>query len=146
RAAALRRPLEDKEYGEPLRQHWRTLRQERDALPVDEAAYERLRAEAPQATACEAQLRDLEQVAGRRDELDTTIARLERQETAARTQLADGSAFRPLQDQSDQLRAQLAKIDFSPRRFDEVRQALRDLGEAGPRHQRLLGARENHAE
>lgn len=146
RLAALRQQVEEKAYGEEERQRWRQLRQERDALPFDEEKYEQLRAEAVRVGPYEDQLRELEQVAGRREQLEKSIAQLDRQVETARAQLDDGSAFRPVQQQIDQLRAQLSQIDFSPRRFDEVRQALRELSQAGARMKDLLNARQNHTD
>lgn len=145
-AEALKKQLDDKAYGEPQRQRYRMLTQERSALAFDEAAYERLREEAVEVSHLESQLRDLEQVAGKQEQLTRTVAQLERQEATLRAELSDGSAFRPIQQQIDQLREQIARNGFDPRRFDEVRQNLRDLAQAGARMKDLVHAQQNHAE
>ncbi|ARA92608.1 hypothetical protein AWN76_005130 [Rhodothermaceae bacterium RA] len=144
-AAELRRRIEEKDYAPDERRRYQALCKELEALDFDEEAYQQTREVAAQRPHLERLLRELEEVAGRREQLEQAIARQQKELEELRRQLGDGSAFGALPAQIETLRKQLTGIGFDARRFEEVRQQLNALSEAGARLKDLLNAQQNQA-
>jgi DNA repair protein SbcC/Rad50 len=138
--AELRRVLNEKDYGHPERQRWRDLQKQLEQLPFDDELFEQVRQQAAQAPHYEDRLRQLEQVAGRREQLERAVAQGEQQAQALRVQLDDGSLLGPVQEQIRRIKEQMANVGFDAARLEAVRQKLRDLANAGARMKDLVHA------
>ena len=145
-AREVRRQLDTEAYGEAHRQRIQALRQQRGDLAFDEEAYERVRTEAAQVIRFEDRLRQLEETAGRKDQLERDIERKALEQETLRQSLDDGTALGPLQQQILKLNEQLGGVGFDPQRFRAVKQALDELKEAGARMTALVNAQQNHAD
>ncbi len=142
-AAALQTKIEEKQYGQDARARWRTCQKKLQALDFDEETYARLQHSAAQAEQVQAQLRELEEQGGRREQLRQRQRATEGDVQALRTQLDDGSAFAQYTEQIAALREKLGAVGFDGERFEAVRGRLRALAEAGNRMKDLLHARQN---
>ncbi|HET6566717.1 MAG TPA: SMC family ATPase [Rhodothermales bacterium] len=135
--------VEEKRFGQEYRARWRQLQEELKRLPFDEPAFEQTRLDAAQAPRYEDQLRHLEQVAGRRDQLAQAVSRGEQQVNTLRAQLEDGSVLGSVRDAIAGLREQLAAVGFDAGRLERVRTEIKDLSQAGARMKDLLNAQQN---
>ncbi len=145
-ARKVRRQLDTEAYGEAHRRRIGALKEQRDALAFDEEAYEQVRAEATQVARFEDRLRQLEETAGRKDQLERDIECKAGDLEILRHTLDDGTALGPLQQQIRQFNEQLGGVGFDPQRFRAVKQALDELSEAGARMTALVNAQQNHAD
>ncbi|NBC18221.1 MAG: SMC family ATPase, partial [Bacteroidetes bacterium] len=141
--AALRRRLEQKQYGADERERYRTLQQEYEQLAFDEALYEQVRQDAAQVERYEERLKQLDDVAKRQETLQQKIERTREEAAALREKLDDGSVFGPLQQQIERLKKQRDEVGFDPERFRQVKQALEALKEAPSRLKDLMHAQRN---
>ncbi|HMB92661.1 MAG TPA: SMC family ATPase [Rhodothermales bacterium] len=144
--ATLRQTLNDKAYGAEDRARHQALRQEREALPFDAEAFQRIQNEAAQVTRFEERKRALVETEGRREQLTTSLQSKTREATALREKLDDGSEFALFQDKLRQLDQQMKDLGFDPQRFRKVKQLLEKLGDAGARMTDLVNAQQNHAD
>jgi exonuclease SbcC len=142
-AATVKADLEKGRFALSLRKRRQALRQQRAAYRVDEQRFETIRTRAAQLDRFEERLRELEEYAGRKEQLEASIQKNEREAEALRQQLDDGRAFGTLKRELEQLNEQLAQVDFDPERFDEVRAALRALSDAGSKMKDLVNAQQN---
>ncbi len=143
RIRELQAVIEEKRYGQEQRARWKELQEKLKSLPFDEAAFEEVRLEVAQAPRFEDQLRHLEQVAGRRDELRKLVAQGEHQVRALQAQLDDGTVLGPVRELIGKLKEQLDAIGFNPVRLEQVRAEIKDLSQAGARMKDLLNAQQN---
>ena len=146
RADALRRTLEAKDYGAELRTKRQALKQKLRATSFDAQAYDDVQTTAAQVDRYRERLQELEELEGRKDELERKIQSHTSKIESVRQSLDDGSAFGDLPDQIESLRHQLDAVDFDPERFQTVRQKLQDLSGAGARMKDLVHAQQNRAE
>lgn len=144
-AQALRRKIDEKAYGQAERERWRVCNEELKGIDFDQEAYERVRDRAAQAEQYEGQLRELEELDGRREQLQQRAASTEEELQKLRRQLDDGSAFAEITAQVVRLEKRLAEVGFDGERFEVVRAGLRDLAEAGTRMQELVHAQQNRS-
>lgn len=142
---AIRTRLREKSYGEEARARRSACLEALEQMPIDEAGFEKLREEAVRVRHLEEQLRSLDEVSGRSEQLARVVSQQEQQLQSLRTQLDEGGAFKQLRDQVGMLRRQLETVGFSPERFDAVRQEIRALEKAGERLKVLLNAQQNRA-
>lgn len=142
-AATVTSALKNERFAIPLRKRRQALRQQRAAYRVDEQRFETIRTRATQLDRFEERLRELEEYAGRKEQLEASIQKNEREAEALRQQLDDGRAFGTLKRELEQLNEQLAQVDFDPERFDDVRAALRNLSDAGSKMKDLVNAQQN---
>jgi exonuclease SbcC len=145
-AATLKEQLENDRFALPHRKRRQALRQRIAGYPVDEEQYEAVQTKAAQLDRYEDRLRELEEYAGRKEQLETSIKRNGREAHALREQLDSGRAFETWEQQVEQLQTQLAQVGFDPERFDDVRAALRDLSDAGSQMNDLVNAQQNRDE
>ena len=138
--------LAEKSYGEEKRAKRRDLKKELRSLSFDPEQFEAVQNRAAQVDRYQDRLRDLEELDGRRSELQRKIEQHEERMQEIREQLDDGSAFGNLPQELDQLREQLDQIDFDPDRFQKVRSELEDLKEAGAQMKDLVNAQQNREE
>lgn len=143
RIRELKETLEEKRYGLEQRARWKELQERLKSLPFDETAFEETRLEAAQAPRFEDQLRHLEQIAGRRDQLRKAVAQGEHQVQVLQTQLDDGTVLGPVRELIAKLKDQLNSIGFNPARLEQVRTEIKDLAQAGARMKDLLNAQQN---
>ena len=143
RAAALANTLENGSYGAEHRRRWQWCAQRRAALRVDPDEWDALQNRAAQVDRYAEQLRELEEVEGRRDELERKIEQHDEEIQSIRETLDDGSAFEELQERIDELEAQLSDVDFDPDRFQEVREALEARSDVPDRMSELRQAQNN---
>jgi exonuclease SbcC len=139
----LRARLAAERFGEETRARMAGLRKALDELPFDEAAYEALKKQAAQVDRYDDQMKHLEEVAGRKRQLEKSIARKASELERLRKILDDGSAFAEIRKQLQALEKQLRDVGFDGGRLEAVRQALREIGEAGERMKELMHARDN---
>ena len=142
-ANRLREQLEAGAYGAEARRTWQHCAQRLAELSFDPSAYEALQDEAAQVDRYHDRLRELEEVEGRRDELERKIEQHDREIQELREALDDKSAFAALREQIDDLREKLDEVGFSPERFQEVREELRELSDAPTRYSELQQAQRN---
>jgi exonuclease SbcC len=142
-ARALEKKLETKSYGAEQRERRQALKKKLRELTFDAKEFEAVQNLAAQVDRYQERLRDLEELDGRRTELQRKIEQHEERMQEIRRQLDDGSAFGDLPDKIDQLRDQLDRIDFDPDRFQKVRAELDDLKDAGAQMKDLVNAQKN---
>ncbi len=130
-------------FAEETRARIAGLQKALDALPFDEAAYEALKKQAAQVDRYEDSMNRLEEVAGRKRQVEKSIARKASELERLRKILDDGSAFSEIRKQLQALERQHREVGFDGERLEAVRQALRALGEAGERMKELMHARDN---
>lgn len=141
----LRRQLADEAFGETHRRRLAAVAERLAALPFDAEAYERARHEAAQVARYAERLRDLERQAGRKQQVEQRLGPKTREAEALRAALADGSCLGEIPARIEEIKGQLARIGFSPARFDEVRRGIEALEQAGERVKDLMHAQQNHA-
>ena len=142
-ANRLRERLEAGEYGAEARRTWQHCAQRLAELSFDLSAYETLQDEAAQVDRYRERLLELEEVEGRRDELERKIEQHDEEIQEIRETLDDDSAFASLQQQVDDLQKKLDEVGFSPERFQEVREEIRELNDAPTRYSELQQAQRN---
>ncbi|PEN15151.1 exonuclease SbcC [Longibacter salinarum] len=142
-AAELHRKLQEKAYGHELREKKKAIRKQMSEIAFDAEAFETLTNRAAQVDRYKEQLREIDNLEGRRDELERKIEDQERQIENLRESLDTGKAFAPLPKQIEQLEQQLSNVDFDPQRFGEVKNTLADLKEAAGRMKDLVNAQRN---
>jgi len=145
-ADKLETALREKTYGSAKRTRRQRLKDTLSALSFDADRFETMQNRAAQVDRYQERLRDLEELDGRRSELKRKIEQHEERIEDIRNRLDDGSAFGPLPDQIEQLRDQLDQVDFDPDRFQEVRQELEDVHDAGAQMKDLINAQQNREE
>lgn len=145
-ARALQQTIEENAYGRSHRRRWQWCAQRLAALPFDPDAFESLQNEAAQVDRYRERIRELDELAGRRDELQRKIREHDEQIQCLREQLDSGSAFGDLQERIEKLQQKLEAIEFDPERFREVRKALEERGHIQERMHDLKHARENRDE
>ncbi len=141
--AALDETLASKNYALEQRALHRKLCRERDGLAFDKAAYDRLQAEAAGLEVRQNRLRQLEQVQGRREQLDRAIQQKLKEEAELRRQLDARLPFAEQERQLAHALQQLETVGFDPEHFEQVRAALRELAGAGDRMMELVNAQNN---
>ena len=146
KAEALEAQLEAKNYGAETRRRWQALSEERAALDFDEAAYDKLQGQAAQVESCKARLQELEELRGRKEQLQKKTKEHAAAAEALRQQVDDGTAFGALQKQIQALEQQLADVGYDPARAQDVKEQLRALSGAGSRLKDLLNAQQNREE
>jgi len=142
-AASIYRKLTQNAYGAELREQRSLIDEKLNEMSFDPEAYERLSAQAAQIDRYTEQLREIDNLEGRRDELERKIEDAGRQIEELREAIDTGSAFEPLPKQIEQLEQQLSNVDFDPERFREVKRTLADLKEAAGRMKDLVNAQQN---
>ena len=142
-AATLERKLQKKLYGQELREKRTALRDKMREISFDAEAFEKLSNEAAQVDRYREQLREIDNLEGRRDELERKTEQQEREISDIRESIDTGRAFRPLPTTIKQLEKQLESVDFDPRRFREVKQTLTDLRASAGRVKDLVNAQQN---
>ena len=135
--------LNNKAYGQALRTKHKTLRQKRAALDFDQETFDELKDQAAQRARYQERLQDVEEAAGRKEQLESAMEQREKEMAKLRKKLEDGTAFGTLPDEIERLEAQLEQVGFDPERFDAVRAKLKALSEAGSRMKDLLNAQQN---
>ena len=139
----LRALLAGERFGEETRTRLAALRKALAELPFDESEYEEVKKQAAQVDRYEDQIKHLEEVVGRKQQLEKSIARKGPELKKLRETLDDGSAFAEIRKQLQALEKQLRDVGFDGERLEAVRRALREIGEAGERMQALMHARDN---
>ena len=139
----LEQQLTEETYRPDLRAERSDLEERLEREPFDEAEYERVREEAAQRRRYEDQLRDLDAVQGRLEELRARVERQEREAEGLRADLSAGTTAGPLRQQIDQLEAQLEKVGYDGARHEAVRRELDALKEAPERYMQLANAERN---
>jgi len=124
RAEQLRQQLERRTYGAARRREWQWCAQRLAALRFDSEAFKTLQDRAAQIDRYLDRLQDLNELEGRREELQRKVEQRDEKIQSLREQLDDGSAFEDLRDRITDLESQLDEIDFDPDRFREVRDEL----------------------
>ena len=142
-AAELERRIQEKDYGGEARKRKKRLRQRLRELEFDPKAFEKVQNEAAQVDRYRERLRELDELDGRKDELERKIQHHDREITSIREALDDGSAFGDLPDTIERLMSQLDDVGFDPERFNEVRKALQELKSASARMKDLVNAQQN---
>ena len=142
-AERLRARLSTGNYGAEARRAWQYCAQRRAELAFDSSAYEALQETAAQVDRYQERLRELEEVDGRREELERKIAQHEEQIQDLRETLDDESAFDDLRETIETLESKLDEVGFDPERFQSVRSQLRDLSDVPTRHSELQQAQRN---
>jgi len=145
-AEALSRRLDQKAYGTELRARRQSLKDTLRSLSFDRDAYQRIQSTAAQVERYKERLRELEELAGRKSELERKIESHNEQIEEIRQKLDDGTAFGRLPDEIESLEHQLEQIGFDPERFTEVRQKLQALSDAGAKMKDLVNAQSNREE
>lgn len=146
RADEIKRSLKDETFAGELQERLESLQKELESTPFDQVEYEQTRKIALQAERYEEKLSDLEQTAGKVEQLEKLIEKAEADLKLVRVQLDGPNAFADIQEQIRRLKEQLQLIGFDPVRFDDVRKSLRDLADAGDRMKDLLNAQQNRVE
>ncbi len=146
KVCTLRRKIEEKAFGEEARACWKAAREALDALDFDAEAFERVQKEAAQVERYEERLRELEEKAGRKEQLDKRIEQAGAEAKAVRETLDDGSAFGPIQKQIARLEEQLDAVGFDAERVQAVKRQLEALSEAGSRAKDLMNAQQNRTD
>jgi exonuclease SbcC len=90
-------------------------------------------------------MRELNELDGRREELQRKIKEHDEEMESLRETLDDGDALADLKDELAQLEDQLEDVDFDPDRFQEVRKELRSLSGIEDRMGDLKHAKNNRA-
>ena len=142
-AAGIHRKLQKKAYGESLREKRTALREKMREIAFDSETFETLKNEAAQVDRYEEQLREIDNLEGRRDELERKTNQQEREIENIRASIDSGRAFRPLPTTIEQLEKQLKDVDFDPRRFQEVKKSLNELRDASGQMKDLVNAQQN---
>lgn len=145
RLAELRKTLETKAFGQKERAQRRQYLEQLKALPFDEQAFERLQVQANQVIRFTERLRDLQEVAGRHEQLAQRIASLSKRVDEQRRQLTKGTGLEALKKHIAMLLQQLQQVGFDARRFEEVRLALKEVAYAGAKLQELVNAQQNQS-
>lgn len=145
RLSGLQETLAAKSYGRDERAERQRHLEALNGLAFDETKFEQVRERASQVIRFMERLRDLQEVAGRKEQLEQQIQKLGQQITEQRESLVSGRSFEGLRKQIAMLQQQLAHIGFDAKRFEEVRLALKDLAYAGARLQELVNAQQNQA-
>lgn len=143
RLTGLKEALATKSYGQEERTVRRKHLDALDALPFDETHYEVVREQASQVMRFTERLRDLQEVAGRKEQLEQQIQNLDQQIAEQREAITSGGPFDALRKQIAMLQQQLALIGFDGKHFEDVRSALKELAFAGARLQELVNAQQN---
>ena len=139
----LRQRLQRRTYGAEHRRRWQWCAQRLATLRFDDDQYEALQNRAAQFERYSDQLRELNELDGRRDELQRKIKEHDEEIQSLREELDDGTAVADLDDQIAELERQLADLDFDPDRFQEVRQALDSLSGIEEQISELKNAKRN---
>ncbi len=142
-AAGIYRKLQKKTYGESLREKRTALRETMREISFDPEAFDALRNEAAQVERYQEQLREIDNLEGRRDALEQKTEQQEREIEDIRASIDSGRAFRPLPTTIEKLEKQLEKVDFDPRRFQEVKTSLNELRDASGQMKDLVNAQQN---
>ena len=145
RAAELKRQLQGRTYGADHRRQWQWCAQRRAALRFDPDTYEVLQSRAAQLDRHIDRMRELNELDGRREELQRKIKEHDEEMESLRETLDDGDALADLKDELAQLEDQLEDVDFDPDRFQEVRKELRSLSGIEDRMGDLKHAKNNRA-
>jgi len=139
----LQRQLQRRTYGADQRRRWQWCAQRLATLRFDDDRYEALQNRAAQFDRYSDRLRELNELEGRREELQRKIDEHDEEIQSIRQQLDDGTAVADLEDQIDELERQLDDLDFDPDRFREVRQALDSLSGIEEQVSELRNAKRN---
>lgn len=145
-AVALRYQLEAEAFGHEARTRLQVLRLDRDKLPFDEVRHDILQKEAALAEHFRNRLQELQETAGRKEQLERLIERTQAEIDALRQQLDSGVLLGPLQQDIARLRLQYQQVGFDPIRFQEVKEAIQELGDPGARLSELNHAFQNRDE
>ena len=145
-AVDVKQQLDTGRYATAERKRRQALRQRRAGFHINEARYEAVQNVAAQLDRYEDRLRELEEYAGRKEQIKKSSAQNERQAEELRSQLDSGAAFAVWEQQVTQLQQQLAQIGFNPERFDAVRSELRTLSDAGAEMNDLVNAQQNRSD
>ncbi len=145
-ALALQQKLQHRTYGAEHRRRWQWCAQRRAALQFDPEHFDSLQNRAAQLDRYTERLRELNELDGRREELQRKIREHNEEIETLRTELEDGTAFEELKDRRETLQQQLEDVDFDPERFQEVRQAFKDLSHVPDRRSELKNAENNRSE
>jgi exonuclease SbcC len=145
-ARAIQQSLQQRSYGMEDRRRWQWCAQRRAELRFDSDAFESLKNRAAQLDRHSERLRELNELEGRRNELQRKLDHHDEEIESLRTQLEEGTAFEELQERRETLQQQLADVDFDPDRFQEVRRALQELTDVPDRRSELKHAENNRAE
>ena len=145
-AARLQQQLNEKAYGTDLRERRQALKRKLQTLSVDAETYDEVQTQAAQVERYRDRLRELEELEGRKSELERKIKSHEKRITEIREKLDDGTAFGRLPDEIESLETQLDQIGFDPERFATVRSKLQDLSDASAQMKELVNAQSNKKE
>jgi len=146
RAEHLTQQLQEGRYAESARRQWQACRQRLAALAVDDEAFEALQNRAAQFDRYADRLADIESAAARREELTRTLEEHQEEIERLRTALDENRVAEDLREEAEALRAEIEELDFSPDRFQEVRERLQDLSDVPDRHTALSNAQQNRDE
>ncbi len=146
RLNALQEQIEGKTFGELERSRFLSLKAELSRWPFDEEVYSQVLREASQVDRFKEELRRLEEVAGRKEQLQNKAERADLDASNLRELLERGDHLRALQAQITRLQLQIQQVGFNPARFREVRKALDELRAAPERMTGLVNAQQNHVE
>ncbi len=127
RAAKLQQQLQSRTYGAAHRRRWQGCAQRLAALRFDPDTFDTLQMRAAQLDRHADRLVELNDLEGRRDELQRTLKEHDEEIQTIREGLEDGSAVGNLQEDLAKLEEQLDDVAFDPDRFQEVRQELQSL-------------------
>lgn len=130
-------------FAQPQRERLAALREEAEAQPFDPAALDRATQAAGAAPGLKQRLRQIDEAAGREDQLEERLAALAQQTQTAREALDSKALVRDLDRRLETLGQQRASVGFDAERHDAVARALRDLREAPRQMQRLVGAQQS---
>ncbi len=146
RARELQKQLQRRTYGGRHRRQWQWCAQRLAGLRFDSDAYETLQNRAVQIDRYTDRLRELNELEGRRDELQRKIEEHDQEIQRLREELDEGAALSDLKQRIDELEDQLDDVDFDPERFQEVREALTELSGIEERVSELKHAKNNRDE
>ena len=144
--AALTQQLDAKTYGAALRRARAAVRQKLDQLDFNPQHFEAAQREAAKLDGLRERLRTLDEVAGRRDELQRKLKQAETEIARLRELLDTGGAFGDLPDRIAQTRQQLEATGFDAARFAAVKRELETLADAAQRMAALASAQQNRAD
>jgi len=143
RATELQKQLQKRTYGEQHRRQWQWCAQRLAGLRFDPDVYETLQNRAAQVDRYTDRLRELDELAGRRDELHRKIEEHDEEIQRLREALDEGEALSKLKQRIDELEDKLDEVDFDPERFQEVRETLANLSDIEERSNELKHAKNN---
>jgi exonuclease SbcC len=146
KARRIQRRLENGTYGAEHRRRWQWCAQRQAALSFDPDRFETLQSHAAQVDRYADRLRELRARAERRDALAERIETHEEEIDTLQRQLDEQTAVADLRSRIADLESELESQDFSPERFQAVRERLEALSHVPDQMHELRQARDKRAD